>query len=284
MFHDSYFTRLVHGATNAAAAADNMLALFLFESDREATELYPKAADNGLLDGLVVWASVASGLLVSLSAKSRIPFVTVGHPGTATVPYVEVEHYTGAVTGTRHLIGHGRREIAHLAVPLRTSAGAERRRGYLDAMSEAELKVGAGRVAEGDSTTGGGYRAMTELLDSRPDAVFCASDQMALGALRALDHAGVRCPDDVAVVSFDGLLAADEIDPPLTTVAQPVDETGEAAVQVLLEVLEGTRRVPSRLLPTELIVRSTCGCRSDPEQPGVPTDGSLHLGSESREP
>jgi LacI family transcriptional regulator len=107
---------------------------------------------------------------------------------------------------------------------------------------------------------------------------------MALGALRALDHAGVRCPDDVAVVSFDGLLAADEIDPPLTTVAQPVVETGEAAVQVLLEVLEGTRRVPSRLLPTELIVRSTCGCRSDPEQPGVPTDGSLHLGSESREP
>ena len=121
-------------------------------------------------------------------------------------------------------------------------------------------------MVEGDFTEESGYEGMSRLITQGVDAVFCGSDTMAIGALEALADAGVRCPEDVRVVSFDGLLDARQTDPPLTTVRQPVRQTGEEAVNMLLEILDDGDSLPrSRIFPTELTIRSSCGC---PEQGG----------------
>ena len=111
-------------------------------------------------------------------------------------------------------------------------------------------------IAEGDFTEAGGYRAMQQLLARRPDAVFVASDIMAIGALRALREAGLRVPEDVAVVGFDDLPQAARTEPPLTTVRQPIYRLGAMAVDSLLDLIEHQDSSPRRIvLPTELVVR-----------------------------
>jgi ABC-type sugar transport system substrate-binding protein len=97
-------------------------------------------------------------------------------------------------------------------------------------------------VAEGDFTEMGGYIAMRQLLRARPDAVFAASDMMAIGALRALTEAGLRVPQDVSLVGFDDIPAAAHTAPPLTTVRQPTQRMGALAVETLIDRIENPTR------------------------------------------
>ena len=116
------------------------------------------------------------------------------------------------------------------------------------------------RVKEGDWTEDSGRKAMEKLLADSPDAVFAASDRMAIGAIHAIRSAGLKCPEDVAIVSFDGLIPPDQTVPRLTSVAQPVREVGERAVRLLQSVIEGTVTTPESVIyPTELVVRESCG-------------------------
>jgi LacI family transcriptional regulator len=101
------------------------------------------------------------------------------------------------------------------------------------------------------------------LLAANPDAIFVASDMMAIGALKALREAGLQVPQDVALVGFDDIPAASAIEPALTTVRQPIERMGSMAVELLLSILEGPHEEESPahriVLPTELVIRSSCG-------------------------
>ena len=100
---------------------------------------------------------------------------------------------------------------------------------------------------------------MDRLLAERPDAVFVASDRMAVGALRAIREAGLNCPGDISVVSFDGIVPPDLTAPQLTSVVQPVTEVGERAVRLLTTVIAGASTPEHVVFPTELAVRESCG-------------------------
>jgi LacI family transcriptional regulator len=119
-------------------------------------------------------------------------------------------------------------------------------------------------VVHGEFTRRGGYRAMQELLahpTGAPRAVFVASDTMASGALQALRDAGCRVPDDVAVFGFDGSERTTFSQPILSTVVQPIAEMGGEAVRVLLDLIEAPKRDPvQRSLPTQMLLRRSCGC------------------------
>jgi DNA-binding LacI/PurR family transcriptional regulator len=140
-------------------------------------------------------------------------------------------------------------------------AGQDRRAGYRQAMSDAGL---LDRTLEeaGDFTRESGYAAMRSLLARRPDldAVFAASDQMALGAMRALREAGRRVPQDVAVVGFDDSPAAAAAEPPLSSVRWPLDEMAREMTRLLLRAIED-RSLPPRgvLLATRLVPRASSG-------------------------
>ena len=266
LFADPYFGRLIQGITKAANRAEQTLSLFLFEDEREELDLYPRVVANGLLDGLIVTATKMADPLVQCLLDDDTNFVMIGRPDSNRISYVNVENESGARLATHHLLGHGAATIGAILPPSSTTTGVDRRTGFLAAMNEAGRAVPEGLMVEGDFTEESGYEGMSRLITQGVDAVFCGSDTMAIGALEALADAGVRCPEDVRVVSFDGLLDARQTDPPLTTVRQPVRQTGEEAVNMLLEILDDGDSLPrSRIFPTELTIRSSCGC---PEQGG----------------
>lgn len=261
LFQDPYFGRLIQGVTRAANAAEQTLSLFLFEDRNEELELYERVIANGMVDGVIVTATTMQDPVVRRMQEDGTPFVMVGRPDEDNVPFVDVENREGARTATEHLIGHGATRLATIAGPSNTTTAVDRRNGFLDAAAAAGLDINTGLVAEADFTSRGAYDAMRSLLEHEPEAVFCASDTMAIGALAAIEAAGLSCPDDVAVVSFDDLVEPHQTSPSLTTVAQPVQRTGQEAVGLLLDVLDREAEDPPRiLLPTELVVRSSCGC------------------------
>ncbi len=183
-------------------------------------------------------------------------------------PAVGIDQRGGAAAATRHLLDLGHRTVHHLAGP----------RGWLDAEWRTEgwraTLDEAGRSAPepvaGDWSAGSGYAAMREMLAATPDltAVFAANDPMALGALRALDEAGLRVPEDVSIVGFDDVPEAEFFRPPLTTVRQHFTEAGRRAVGMLLDMIRpddgpatrpGSGTGPPAVVPTELVVRRSTG-------------------------
>ncbi|MCX7691763.1 substrate-binding domain-containing protein, partial [Thermoflexus sp.] len=160
---------------------------------------------------------------------SSMPFVLVGRHPTLNVSYVDVDNINGARSATAHLIGLGRRRIATITGPQNMIAGIDRLQGYREALEAHGLPILPDLIAEGDFSEQSGFMAMQKLLPAQPDAVFVASDTMALGAMRALHRAGLRIPQDVAVIGFDDIPPAARFDPPLTTVRQPIHEMGYQA-------------------------------------------------------
>lgn len=118
-------------------------------------------------------------------------------------------------------------------------------------------------IVESDFNYGTGYRAMQQLLPHKPDAVFASNDTVAAGALQAIHEAGLRVPDDLSLVGFDDVDVALQTDPPLTTVRQPIRAKGETAARLLVDLINGKLSAPQHvILPTELIVRQSCGAHS----------------------
>jgi DNA-binding LacI/PurR family transcriptional regulator len=168
--------------------------------------------------------------------------------------YVDADNLGGARLAVEHLLAQGRRRIAMINGRTDTQVNDVRRRGYLEALTLAGLAPAG--TADGDFTEPSGHAAATALLAEHPglDAVFAANDNMAAGALRALREAGRRVPEDVAVVGFDDLAVAEQTDPPLTTVHQPVRALGRELARMLVSLLAGREPTPL-LLPTRLVIR-----------------------------
>ena len=167
-------------------------------------------------------------------ASLGIPWSCAAWPATAgsTLSYVDADNIGGAQKAVSHLLAAGRRHIATIAGPPDMSPGVDRLLGYRKAMTAADL-TDPGMIAYGDFSRPAGEHALTRLLDHRPalDAVFVASDLMAVGALRALRRLGRRVPDDVAVIGFDDSALAQLTEPRLSTVRQPVDAMAEHIIQ-----------------------------------------------------
>ncbi|KDN80703.1 LacI family transcriptional regulator [Kitasatospora cheerisanensis KCTC 2395] len=172
--------------------------------------------------------------------------------------YIDNDNRGGARLAVQHLRSLGRERIATITGPLDQTSSIDRLDGYRDLLPDGDEDL----IAVGDFTADGGTRAMTELLDRRPDldAVFAASDSMASGAIRALRAAGRRIPEDVAVVGFDDVESiAAWTEPPLTTVRQEIEEMGRLMTRQLLRRLnDPAASAPSSvIIPTHLVVRES---------------------------
>ncbi|MDE0615028.1 MAG: LacI family DNA-binding transcriptional regulator [bacterium] len=260
LFDDPYFGRLIYGISGATNKVDLTLTLFILGEQLDEIPIISRVVAPGLVDGVIVTATTMGDPLIDHLRGANMPFVVIGRPDDSrSVFSVDVDNRGGARSAALHLAGVGRERMGLISAPANTSAGVDRREGFLDGLSDAGLSID-GRVKEGDWTEDSGRRAMEKLLADSPDAVFAASDRMAIGAIHAIRDAGLKCPEDVAVVSFDGLIPPDQTVPRLTSVAQPVREVGERAVRLLQSVIEGTVTTPESVIyPTELVVRESCG-------------------------
>jgi LacI family transcriptional regulator len=220
---------------------------------------------SGQVDGLLIGEGIVPSEYLARLAK-RLPVVVIaGSPDERAADVVTADNRAGSAALLRHLIeDHGRRRLYHVDGPATAPDATERR------LALNELLAGSPHCqligsSQGLFTVASGEEAGEKLLASRgeamPDAVVCANDQMAIGVLQAFAKAGVRVPEQVAVVGFDDIFPGSLYDPPLTTVHQPMRLLGERACTRLLDrIARPGLRPKVELLPTELVLRSSCGC------------------------
>jgi LacI family transcriptional regulator len=264
-----YFAELARAIEEAAFGHGYTLLIGNGAEDDERQTAYVRTFLQRQIDGLfLVPAHGTPGCLPDLE-RARTPWLTLDRQvaGAADTPAVLVDNRGGARAATEHLLGHGRRRIACIGGPVDVYPATDRVAGWRDAITEAGLSDGETSVLNVPFGRHSGYVAARQVLAERVvDAIFTASDEQALGAMRAVTELGLLCPDDVAITSFDGIAAAAYATPALTTMAQPFDELGRVAVDRLLARItdpQGDSGVS--VLPVHLTARGSCGC---PDPPG----------------
>jgi DNA-binding LacI/PurR family transcriptional regulator len=252
---DPFFSIVVRAVSQELENSDKQVVLMLASSPAGHARVERYVA-GGHVDGVILLSMHGSDPLPAALARTSVPVVSHGRPiSTLPLPYCDCDNVGGARAAILHLLERGRRRIATIAGPPDMTAALDRLTGYREVLSGTDRRSLA---AMGDFTRESGAAAMRQLLEDDPglDAVFAASDLMAIGALHALRKAGRRVPDDVAIVGFDDIEAARFTDPPLTTVRQPIVEVARAIVRRLLTPENGHASEPLTL-PTELIVRDS---------------------------
>jgi len=196
-----------------------------------------------------------------LDSGFPVIFTTPEGPG----PLVSVDNTAGIQSAFTHLLSHGRRRVAFIAGnPGRGGDSEERLRAYQAALTNAGMKYIPGLCAYGEHRKEGGAAAMRQILASGEwfDALIASNDLSCIGAMEVLAQAGLRVPEDVAVVGFDDIVEARAVSPSLTTVRHPTFSLGYQAVATLLEYIRGQQaRSTKVVVPTRLVVRESCGCR-----------------------
>jgi LacI family transcriptional regulator len=270
-----YYDEILRGVEACIRNRDWSLLITFMQGDRP--DISRLDALSGKVDGILIGEGfVASSIIERLAA--RVPIVVIaGTPGERTADVVAADNFSGSAAIITHLIAdHGKRRLFHVDGPPNSPDAGERRlalehvlRGHpqcqLVGSVQGILSVRSGELA--------GQNLLARHRSALPDAVVCANDQMAVGVLRSLAAAGVRVPDDVAVVGFDDIVLPGLYDPLLTTVHQPMRMLGERACARLLDRIANPELAPAvELLPTELVLRSSCGCPSETvtRQPVLP--------------
>lgn len=260
-----FFTTVARGAEDEASDAGYML-LLANTDEREAEEQrYLRMILQKRVDGVLL-VPVRSGS-DALGALHRLHVPVVVLDRRASDPAVDVvrcDSEGGAYELGKHLVSLGHREFATLVGPAGVSTADDRVAGFQRALAESGAPNPA-PVYRGGFDLASGYEMTMRAMAAhpRPTALFAANNFLAIGALNALRDAGIRVPDDVALVGFDDLPPALVTFPFLTVAAQPAYEMGRRAVRLLLDRLEGDAPAEPRevVLPTELIVRTSCGGR-----------------------
>lgn len=253
---DQAIPGFIRGVSQELEAADKQLVLMVggSPSAHDRIERYALARH---VDGVIIASMHGADPLPNALHRMGIPVLCGGRPlGRSAVPYVETDSVGGARIAVRHLLQSGRTRIATVAGPQDMVAGIDRLTGYREELRDSDRRS---IVAVGDFTRESGAVAMRQLLADDPqlDAVFVASDLMAFGALTALKEAGRRVPDDVAVVGFDDVEQSRYVEPPLTTVRQPIIGQGREMARQLLRLVAGEEIPHAVVLPTELVVRAS---------------------------
>ncbi len=258
LFSDPYFPILIQGVTSACNTLDHSVMLWLAEPEYE-RRMINQIMHSGLVDGVILASMLVDDSLMNSLIESDMPFVLVGrHPTDSRVSYVDVDNVGSARELVAYLLQSGCRRIATITGPNNMIAGVDRLQGYTLALRDAGIKLDPSLIVAGDFSENSGYAGMHKLLPLKPEAVFVASDSMAIGALRAIRGAGIHVPQDIGVAGFDDMPFAERTDPPLTTVHQPIQQAGVAAAETLIDLIKDPDSHPRHIiLPTKLIIRAS---------------------------
>jgi LacI family repressor for deo operon, udp, cdd, tsx, nupC, and nupG len=253
-----FFGQVIGGAETVLRDAGFDLLLYALDTFERRDRFFSELPLKRRVDAILVVTVPLNGAEVASLAGLGMPVSTVGCavPGFSSVC---IDDVAGAMTAVNHLLALGHRRIAMIAGgdsgPVHFTTPVDRRTGYLNALKAAGVRVKRDWEVDGGYTIHGGERAMASILarPQLPTAVFAQSDEMAIGALRAIHNVGLRCPEDISVVGFDNHEIAALFD--LTTVAQPVQQQGAMAARQLLAALSTSGLPVSEEVPTHLVVR-----------------------------
>jgi DNA-binding LacI/PurR family transcriptional regulator len=199
------------------------------------------------------------------STSLPVPIMFLTDPPHSDLASIDYDNYLGGKLATGHLLQQGCRRIAHLSGPQEWLSARQRKRGWQDALAEAGIDAGEMPCVEGNWSSSSGEQAFERLLAASPDidAVFVANDQMAVSVLQIACKRGIRIPQDLAVVGFDGLAESEFYWPPLTTVYQDLHKLGSMAVEEMIDAIEALyseeegRQAKTMTLQPQLIIRES---------------------------
>jgi LacI family transcriptional regulator len=215
------------------------------------------------VDGLVVMGRTVPDAVIATLQRSGLPLVLLARPAVGSSDVVRTENRRNAEALTRHLLEHGHRRIAFVGDPASSPDAAERWEGFVAAHADRGLPAPKRPVVSAFREMDG-HAAVLAVLSgaARPTALFCANDEIAMGAYAAAEQRRMSIPGDLAVTGWDDIPVARFLTPTLTTVRQPLPEIGAMAARLIVERVAGSRKKPvSTVLPTEIQIRSSCGCQ-----------------------
>jgi LacI family transcriptional regulator len=256
-----FFTAMVRGVEDVASAAGYSVVLANADEDLRKEQRYLEVAAAEQMAGVLLSPASATETSIDVLAERGIPVVTIDRRlKSADVDWVMVDNHRAAKEATLHLVEQGCRRIGFIAGRLGTTTGAGRLDGYRAGLRAAGLPSARELVVSGEFRIDGGREATERLLalPDRPDGLFVSNNLMTIGAVDALDTAGVRFPDDIALVGFDDMMPALSLRSQITAVSQPTYEIGRQATELLLRRVSG-EPFPERhiTLNAELKVRES---------------------------
>jgi LacI family transcriptional regulator len=269
--YGEFFSELIRGMDVAARALGYHLIVSSSHDDADEASSAIRSM-RGRVDGLIVLSPHLGAANLASGLAGRMPVLLMNGGGVDTGrPSIIIDNHGGAVAAVEHLVALGRRRIAHIAGPAGNLEAEARMAGYLEAMAAAGLPT---MVVDGAFTKASGQEAGEKLAAraDRPDAVFAANDNMAVGALLAFQDAGLRVPEDVAMVGFDDIPLAGLVRPALTTLKINIAETGRNALERLVRLIGSAADTACEVVRPELVVRAS----SNPLTPPAGLSGAAH--------
>ncbi|MBN1491857.1 MAG: GntR family transcriptional regulator [Phycisphaerae bacterium] len=256
-FGDYYHDVLLHGLRQGADSHEPGAELFIQQQNAPAT------IPSLMADGVICFHPNRDAFdTLEVVAKSTPTLVLGGSPANTNLHCVDAANGQGVRDAVGHLADLGHRDIAIVNGRLSAPTHFHRLQGYLAEMRTRELPIREGYILDAHSTqmTGAARNRLSRLLDAdlRPTAIIASGYHLALDVMEIAGLAGLRIPRDLSLVGFDDPKSASLLNPPLTTVRQPLEQMGQLAIQRILQLASGTQpRVRQEILPTELIVRAS---------------------------
>ena len=257
-----FFAEVLRGVEDASFDAGYNVFLCNSDDDPNKELYYIEVLLSKQIDGIILVSEGTHGDSLVLLANNQIPSVLVDREVSGTITdSVLVDNETGGYQATEYLIELGHTRIGCIPGPSLLTPSAARVQGYRKALSEHNLIQDDDLILMGDFRAQSGFEATKKLLnlDELPTAIFACNDLMAVGALHAADEAGLSVPGDISIVGFDDITLASFTKPPLTTIAQPSQEMGLLAAEMVIGRIENPN-LPTRneILSTSLVIRNSC--------------------------
>ncbi|MBK8022551.1 MAG: LacI family DNA-binding transcriptional regulator [Chloroflexi bacterium] len=255
---------LIEGITSAASETRVGLTSWSVPVGRREMELYKNVVNSRQVDGLILFALRENDPRLEFLHRQAFPFVTFGRlDPQESDNWVDLDSAEGIELATRHVIELGHRRIGYISPPHEQFLAQQRWQGFVKAMSAADLPIDQALICEGDFSEQSGQIAAHMMLDHSqpPTAIVCNNDRMAFGAMRAVQARGLVVGKDIAVVGFDDIPMARFSHPPLTTIAQPIHDIGQALFNLLVRYInrESIDGLGGTLFKPELVVRQSTG-------------------------
>lgn len=260
---NSFYSEFIRGIEEVARAAGYYILIGSTGGDPEKEAEYIDLVQASRVDGVILTtAGVLDDQTIEKINKTSPIVLTFDYVPSKKIPSISIDNESASRKVTNHLIGLGHTRIAHITGNMGRLQSQTRLHGYKQALSQHSIPVDEALIQEGGYLFKDGYEAAKKLLsfDHLPTAIYGSNDNVAIGALKAILEAGLRVPEDIAIVGFDDVDIASFMTPGLTTIHQPRYEIGQRAMGLLLKKINQEEVSQGHIiLEDELIVRESCG-------------------------
>lgn len=258
-----YFAELARAVEDRSRQLGYSVVICSTDNKDERVERYLNLLQQKRVDGMMIGTGIDNADILSPLLQQSIPVALIArHMPSLSVHTVTIDDILGGALAAAHLLELGHTHVAVLSEPSKVSSSQERVRGFRETLNKAGHTLEPNQIRESAADLNSAKKEALLLLgeNHHPTGLFCCNDIQAIGALQAAKELGLRVPEDVSIIGFDNTILASVTSPPLTTVAQPIEELGHRAVDLLIEELKDEQKEPQKIvLKPELVIRESAG-------------------------